>query len=81
MKLAHETPVTIHELQRRIVALNEMQRRLDWVGDDEFMRGGALKIKEIAVDADPFSRKRLLKLAEDYERRLAQPAQPRDSLA
>lgn len=39
------------------------------MADEEFMRERVELIKEIADQADPFIRARLLKLAEVYERR------------
>ena len=39
--------------------------------EDEFIKGRMKRLQEIAADADPFVKKRLLRLADDYERRLA----------
>ena len=39
----------------------------------EFIKGQMRRLQEIAADADPFVKKRLLRLAENYERRLASP--------
>jgi len=39
----------------------------------EFIEGRVKKLRELAERADPFIRKRLLRLAEDYERRLPVP--------
>ena len=39
--------------------------------EDEFIKGCMKKLQEIAADADPFVKKRLLRLAENYERRLS----------
>ena len=38
--------------------------------DDDFIRGRARDIRELAAKADPFTQKRLLDLADTYERRL-----------
>ncbi|QAU45981.1 hypothetical protein [Bradyrhizobium guangzhouense] len=38
--------------------------------DDDFIRGRARDIRELATKADPFTQKRLLDLADTYERRL-----------
>lgn len=38
--------------------------------DDDFIAGRAKHIRELATKADAFTRKRLLDLAERYERRL-----------
>jgi len=43
------------------------------MNEDEFIRGRVKRLQEIAADADPFVKKRLLRLADDYERRLAPP--------
>jgi hypothetical protein len=39
--------------------------------DDDFCRERAKTVRELAEKADPFIRKRLLELAQHYERRLA----------
>ena len=44
--------------------------------DDEFIRSRVQAISEIAEKADPFIRKRLVKLIEQYERRLKPPRAP-----
>lgn len=41
--------------------------------EDEFIKGRMKKLQEIAADADPFVKKRLLRLAENYQRRLQLP--------
>ncbi|MCC8942042.1 hypothetical protein H8A97_40305 [Bradyrhizobium sp. Arg62] len=41
--------------------------------DDDFCRERARTVRELAQQADPFIKKRLLQLAADYERRLRQP--------
>ncbi|GGI29305.1 hypothetical protein [Bradyrhizobium guangdongense] len=41
--------------------------------DEDFIRGRAEHIRELATKADPFTRKRLLELADSYERRLRPP--------
>jgi len=38
--------------------------------DDEFIKERAQDIRELAMKADPFTQKRLLDLADTYERRL-----------
>ncbi|MDA9441588.1 hypothetical protein XH98_21365 [Bradyrhizobium sp. CCBAU 51745] len=38
--------------------------------DEDFIKGRAQDIRELATKADPFTRKRLLDLADTYERRL-----------
>jgi hypothetical protein len=38
--------------------------------DEDFIRGRAQDIRELAAKADPFTQKRLLDLADTYERRL-----------
>ncbi|MCG2671850.1 hypothetical protein ACFPFP_33500 [Bradyrhizobium sp. GCM10023182] len=38
--------------------------------DEDFIRGRAQDIRELAAKADSFTRKRLLDLADTYERRL-----------
>ncbi|MCG2630421.1 hypothetical protein L6654_27695 [Bradyrhizobium sp. WYCCWR 13023] len=38
--------------------------------DEDFIKGRAPDIRELAAKADPFTRKRLLDLADTYERRL-----------
>ncbi|SFP71911.1 hypothetical protein SAMN05216330_109221 [Bradyrhizobium sp. Ghvi] len=41
--------------------------------DENFIRGRAQDIRDLAAKADPFTRKRLLDLAATYERRLDPP--------
>lgn len=41
--------------------------------DEDFIRGRAEHIRELATKADPFIQKRLLELADSYERRLRPP--------
>ena len=41
--------------------------------DEDFIKGRAEHIRELATKADPFIQKRLLALAETYERRLRPP--------
>lgn len=38
--------------------------------DEDFIRGRVQDIRELAAQADPFTKKRLLDLADTYERRL-----------
>jgi hypothetical protein len=45
------------------------------MNEDEFIKGRVKRLQEIAADADPFVKKRLLRLADDYERRLG-PSRP-----
>ncbi|MCA1402362.1 hypothetical protein [Bradyrhizobium sp. BRP56] len=40
--------------------------------DDEFCRERARTVRELAEQADPFIKKRLLQLAANYERRVSQ---------
>ena len=51
--------------------------------DDDFIEGRARDIRELATKADAFTRKRLLDLAERYERRLrgAPPVPARSAAA
>jgi hypothetical protein len=54
--------------------------------DDAFYRNQALHIRELAKEADPFIRKRLLRLASNYEamttsRARTAPSGPADSAA
>jgi len=41
--------------------------------DEDFIRGRAEHIRELATKADPFIQKRLLDLADSYERSLRSP--------
>ncbi|WP_050626599.1 hypothetical protein [Bradyrhizobium viridifuturi] len=41
--------------------------------DDEFCRERARTVRELAEQADPFIKVRLLQLAANYERRVGQP--------
>ena len=41
--------------------------------EDEFIRERVKRLQEVAADADPFVKKRLLRLAENYQRRLTPP--------
>jgi hypothetical protein len=50
------------------------------VREEEFIRGRVRRIREIAAEADPFIKRRLLDLANNYERRLDQPARPPQQL-
>lgn len=45
--------------------------------DEDFIRGRAQDIRELAAKADPFTQKRLLDLADTYERRLHPCRTPR----
>jgi hypothetical protein len=51
------------------------------VNDEEFIKGRVRLIKDIAEDANPFIKHRLLQLAATYERRLARSSRPPVSLA
>jgi hypothetical protein len=42
--------------------------------DDEFLTKRARQIRELADKADPFTRRRLLILADDYEKQLKKAA-------
>jgi hypothetical protein len=42
--------------------------------EEEFIKGRVERIRELAANADPFIKRRLLDLANSYERRLNQPA-------
>jgi hypothetical protein len=44
--------------------------------EDDFIKGRVKRLQEIAAEADPFIKKRLLRLAEDYKRRLKPPRPP-----
>jgi hypothetical protein len=46
------------------------------MNEEEFIRGRVKRLQEIAADADPLIKKRLLRLADNYERRLAPPCLP-----
>ncbi|MGX4770668.1 hypothetical protein ACWAUC_12830 [Bradyrhizobium guangdongense] len=41
--------------------------------DEDFIKGRAEHIRELATKADPFTKKRLIELADSYERRLRSP--------
>jgi hypothetical protein len=41
--------------------------------EDDFLRERMKRLQEAAANADPFVKKRLLRLAENYERRLVPP--------
>ncbi|TYL72531.1 hypothetical protein FXB38_38310 [Bradyrhizobium cytisi] len=43
--------------------------------DEQFLRDRARIIRDLADKADPFIRKRLLDLAERYDRRISRPSQ------
>jgi hypothetical protein len=49
--------------------------------NDEFLRERARAVRTIADKADPFIKKRLLDLAEKYERSIGRPPRPVRSLA
>ena len=49
--------------------------------NDEFLRDRARAIRSLADKADPFVKKRLLDLAEKYERSIGRPPRPVRSLA
>ncbi len=74
---------TIEELEKRLVALTEMQRilKVDRVLEAEFIRERVQKLQDLAAVADPFIKKRLLRLADNYERRLKENPRPPVRLA
>lgn len=41
--------------------------------DDEFLKKWAGQVRELAEKADPFTRRRLIILADDYEKQLKKP--------
>jgi hypothetical protein len=41
--------------------------------DHEFLKKRARQVRELAEKADPFTKRRLIILADDYERRLRKP--------
>lgn len=43
------------------------------ITEDEFIKGRVEHIRELAANTDPFIKRRLLDLANSYERRLSQP--------
>ena len=43
------------------------------ISEDEFLKSHVLHIRELASEADPFIKRRLLNLASNYERRLSKP--------
>jgi hypothetical protein len=45
------------------------------MNEDEFIKGRVKSLQEIAADADPLIKTRLLRLADSYERRLG-PSRP-----
>lgn len=74
---------TIKEIEKRLVALDEMQRilRVGMVLEADFIRERVQKLQDLAAVADPFIKKRLLRLAHDYERRLKENPRPPAKLA
>jgi hypothetical protein len=42
--------------------------------DEEFLKARAQTVRDLADKADPFIRKRLLDLAEQYDKRIRQPS-------
>jgi hypothetical protein len=46
------------------------------MNEDEFIKGRVKSLREIAADADPLIKRRLLRLADSYARRLAPPCPP-----
>ncbi|OSI73793.1 hypothetical protein BSZ21_06260 [Bradyrhizobium canariense] len=48
---------------------------MDVFVDEQFLRDRARIIRDLADKADPFIRKRLLDLAERYDRRISRPSQ------
>ena len=43
--------------------------------DGEFLRKRAGQVRELAEKADPFTKRRLIILADDYEKRLKKPSE------
>jgi hypothetical protein len=41
--------------------------------DNEFLKQRACEVRELAEKADPFTRRRLIILADDYEKQLKKP--------
>jgi hypothetical protein len=41
--------------------------------DDEFLKKWTSQVRELAEKADPFTRRRLIILADDYEKQLKKP--------
>jgi hypothetical protein len=41
--------------------------------DDEFLKKRVRQVRELAEKADPFTKRRLIKLAADYEKQLKKP--------
>jgi hypothetical protein len=41
--------------------------------DDEFLKKRARQVRELAEKADPFTKRRLIILADDYEKQLKKP--------
>ncbi len=41
--------------------------------DDEFLKKRAQQVRELAEKADPFTKRRLIILADDYEKQLRKP--------
>jgi hypothetical protein len=41
--------------------------------DDEFLKKRARQVRELAKKADPFTKRRLIILADDYEKQLKKP--------
>ena len=46
------------------------------VAEDEFLKNQVLCIRDMAINADPFIKRRLLDLANNYERRLSKARPP-----
>ncbi|WFU43481.1 hypothetical protein QA640_14125 [Bradyrhizobium sp. CB82] len=44
--------------------------------NEQFIKGRVLRIREIATNADPFTKRRLLDLANSYERSLRRASYP-----
>jgi hypothetical protein len=42
--------------------------------NDEYLKEAALRVRALAENADPFTKKRLLDLAERYDARLGKPS-------
>ncbi|MDH6263793.1 hypothetical protein [Bradyrhizobium sp. BR13661] len=48
--------------------------------DEQFLRDRAKIVRDLADKADPFTRRRLLDLAEQYDRRIGRPSQATKTL-
>lgn len=44
--------------------------------DEDFLKNWARQVRELAEKADPFTKRRLIILADDYEKQLKKPEDP-----